>query len=232
MDPRTRNYQKLKALSDFAEVDAPATVEIAQPDACPYEEQMILRMLVRPKYGGFVIPPELEWLRPIILEAAEYDEKLTGIKGGWVYVTVRHGPTVSRTDDEWHLDGASFRTSLIPERNYVWVSHTGPEYKEGKIDWPDDFDPNRHDLFTYASAALAGEPVKVAPEREWLLMPPFCLHRRNPKTQGQYRTFIRVGFPDIEGRDINNTDNPLLPTPFYGRDPVKNFRDNLEVYGA
>jgi len=229
MSALDRNYQKLKTLSDFRVIDAPAVVsDLSQPESCPHQEQMILRMLVRPKYsGGFYIPPELEWLRDTIMEVSEYDRKLTGIRDSWCYVTVRHGPVITETDDEWHFDGASFRTTLIPERNYVWVSHTGPEYKTGSVTYPDSFDPNRHNLFSFASDALEDQPVQVAPEREWLLMNPFSLHRRNPKTQGQYRTFIRISFPDIEGRDVMNTPNPLLDTPAFGRNPVQDFRNKL-----
>jgi len=227
-----RNLQKIKTLSDFSKVDEPGVILASQPNNFPSSDQMILRMLVRPKYGSWKIPPELSWLRKNILEIASIDKKITGIKDSWCYVTVRHGPVSSVTDDEWHFDGASFRTDIIPERNYVWVSKMGPQYKLGNINWPDDFDPVRHNLFSFAEKSLQDSPVLSSPEKAWMLMTPFCFHRRNPLTSGMtQRTFIRISFPDIEGRDINNTHNSLLPTPFFGRDPVNSFRNNLQKYG-
>jgi hypothetical protein len=229
--PVLRDFQKIKSMDDFRKTDPPILVDgISQPTLPPLHSQMILRMLVRPKYGDFRIPSELSWLESQIREAAALDAQLTGIKDSWCYVTVRHGPTVSKTDDEWHFDGASFRTGLIPERNYIWVNHTGPQYKTGEIEWPEDFDPTKHNLFTYASRALSDADIQTAPSGKWMIMTPFCLHRRDPATNGTYRTFLRISFPDIEGRDINNTHNHLLPTPFFGRDPVKDFRNHLKDY--
>ncbi len=44
------------------------------------------------------------------------------------------------------------------------------------------------------------------------------------------RTFVRVCFTDIEARDINNTQNPVLPAYAFERNPVKTFRNNLKNY--
>lgn len=227
MPALNRNYQKLKSLDDFSILDAPAPIDAPTPEECPFESQMILRMLVRPKYGTFKIPPELHWLEDIIYELARIDRELTGIKDSWCYVTVRHGPVISVTDDEWHFDGASFRTSLIPERNYVWVNHTPMQYKLGNLIFPRDFDPNRYNLFSFAAWSVRHRPIETTEAKQWYLINPFCLHRRDPNTVPESRTFLRISFPDIEGRDINNTPNPLLETPAWGRDPVANFRNNL-----
>jgi hypothetical protein len=228
-----RDFQKIKEMVDFSQLDAPHMVSAPSPnlETAP-KEQMILRMLVRPKYGALRIPAELEWLRETILSFIELDREITGIADSWCYVTVRRGPVTSVTDDEWHFDGASFRTDIIPERNYVWVDKVGPQYKTGQIDWPVDFDPNKHNLFSYAEKALKDEPIQRMKERCWGLMSPFVFHRRDPATNGMSdRTFIRISFPDIEGRDINNSHNPLLPTPFFGRNPVRSFRNRLRNYG-
>lgn len=187
-------------------------------------------MLIRPKYGQFKIPPQLDWLRTTIHKLSVIDQQTTGILQSWCYVTVRRCIADFVTDAEWHYDGASFRTDLIPERNYVWVSHTGTEYKSGAVKFPSDFDPTKNDLFTYAIKYLKETPSKNMEPRMWYRIDPFLLHRRPPITNNQPRTFIRISFPDIEGRDINNTPNPLLATPFHGRDPVKSFRDNLQEY--
>jgi hypothetical protein len=227
-----RNFQKIKELTDYSNLDEPELLSEHIPAEIPNAPAlMVLRMLVRPKYGQWSIPPELEFLRETIKQLSEYDQARTGIKDSWCYVTVRHGPVVSETDDEWHFDGASFRTDIIPERNYIWTNHSPTEYKTGGLKIPEDFNPIIHNLFSFAEHQLAQEPVKAVREKTWYLLSPFCLHRR-PKIQdpSRSRTFIRICFTDIEGRDKNNTDNPLLPTPFFGRDPVNTFRKNLKNY--
>ena len=228
-----RDFQLLKRLQDdFHDLDAPIPCDIRQPTPPQVESQMILRMLVRAKYGEMKIPWKLSWLNDVIHEVSEYDMGLTGIRDSWCYVTVRHGPVVTRTDSQWHFDGASFRTELIPERNYVWVNHTPPQFKTGKLLIFDSFDPLKHDLFRYAEERLVHNPIQEAEAKQWMMMTPFCFHRRNPQVPEGSRTFIRISFPDIEARDINNTHNPLLPTPAYGRDPVKSFRNRLSRYSV
>jgi hypothetical protein len=229
-----RNYQKLKTLHDYGVLDAPEAVgipSIIDNHLCSLpEEQMILRMLVRPKYAiNWMIPNELQWLSSYIYWLYKDDMEATGIVDSWCYVTVRRGPVNTKTDDEWHFDGASFRTDLIPERNYIWVDNYGPQYKLGGLSFPLDFDPTKHNLFKFAESQTRDNEILTAPTRTWLRINPFCLHRRNPQATG-HRTFVRVCFTDIEGRDINNTSNPLLSTPAFGRDPVKSFRNNLFTY--
>jgi hypothetical protein len=226
-----RNYQSVKTLKDFETIDPPDLLSY-QPVVPEIEDLRILRMLVRPKYGALYIPEVLKPLQLVIHQMIAWDKYLTGIDHSWVYVTVRSGICNYVTDDEWHFDGASFRTDIIPERNYVWVSHYPFQYKTGKIEWPADFDPNKHNLFTYASRALEDKPIRTVMPKNWYLVSPFVLHRRDPASNGKRRTFIRISFPDIEGRDINNTENPMLSTPFFGRDPVKSFRNNLVDYNG
>jgi hypothetical protein len=51
----SRNYQKLKTLSDFRTLDAPhplASWEIGNPPECPHEAQQVLRM-----HTGMCISP-------------------------------------------------------------------------------------------------------------------------------------------------------------------------------
>lgn len=228
----SRNFQKLTELDDFRKLDAPFPISIPSPESCPAETQMILRMLVRPKYGPFLIPDSLRWLEPIILNIAWLDSFHTEINASWCYVTVRHGMPASKTDDEWHFDGVSFRVELIPQRSYIWVNHTPTEYKTGSLDFPKDFDPNRHNLFRFAAKQLENATIKLCKTKQWYLISPFCLHRRPPETPNTSRTFIRISFVDIEIRDVKNTPNPLLPTPVFGRNPVESFRNNLENYAA
>lgn len=228
---KMRNFKKLKTLGDYSILDAPKAIHIGNVKL-PSFEQSILRMLVRPKYGNWFIPSKLNWLKRNIYNAARFDERMTEIKHSFCYVTVRHGKLFSETDDEWHFDGSSFRTDLIPERNYIWVSDFPTEYKMGRLEFPKDFDPIKHNLFKFADAITNGSKIRATKSKRWYLLTPFCLHRR-PKINGDiFRTFIRICFTDIEGRDINNTLNPLLETDAYGRDPVRTFRDRLLDYHA
>jgi hypothetical protein len=225
----TRDPLKLKSLSDFSVLDAPDFIGPYNPRV-PEKEQMILRMLVCPKYGTLRIPQELSWLSGAIETISEHDKAVTGIADSWCYVTVRHGKVKSTTDDEWHFDGASFRVEHIPERNYIWSSADPTEYKTGKLSIPEDFDPMRHHLFKLAEAQTKDEPIKTIKARCWYRLSPFCLHRRPTINHDGIRTFIRVSFTDIEIRDVNNTQNPLIPTNAYGRDAVKAFRKQLQEY--
>jgi hypothetical protein len=225
-----RNYQKIKTIDDFRELDSPVPINVAW-DVTPTESrQMVLRMLVKPKYGDWKIPDELFWLKDTLMKLHQIDTKATGILESNCYVTVRHGIPESQKDDEWHFDGASFRVDTIPERNYILVSHTPTEYKSGKLDIPEDFDPLKHDLFHFAAKQLKDAEITTIECNRWYLLNPFCLHRRNPNTPQIPRTFIRVSFVDIEIRDVNNTQNSLLPTPAFGRDPVHTFRNKLIKY--
>ena len=226
-----RNFQKIKEIQDYNQLDAPELVSVVnKPDIANHEELMVLRMLVRPKYGKFIIPESLKFLEETILELSAIDVLRTGIEESWCYVTIRHGEVKSETDDEWHFDGSSFRTDIIPERNYIWVDNNPTEYKEGNLSIPEDFDPINHNLFTFAEHQLKDNEIKTCEVDKWYLLSPFCLHRRPDIADGTKRTFYRICFTDIEGRDINNTPNPLLHTEFYGRNPVQSFRNKLKDY--
>lgn len=226
-----RNFQKIKTIDDYQTLDAPVGVWVNAETPYPNSEiMMVLRMLVRPKYGSFIIPRELLFLERIIKELSNVDYSITGIKDSWCYVTIRHGIPNTVTDDEWHFDGSSFRTDIIPERNYIWVDHSPTEYKVGKLEIPFNFDPVVHNLFTFAAYQLRNKCVYFAEVKKWHMLSPFVLHRRPSNLAEKCRTFYRICFTDIEGRDINNTPNPLLPTPFFGRDPVKTFRNKLKNY--
>lgn len=224
-----RQFTKIKELSDYNILDSPEEVkyDIGSPE---FEDNYILRMLIKPKYGKFKIPDNLKMYENIIRNLQLYDIQRTGIYESWCYVTIRAGIVTSTTDDEWHFDGSSFRTDIIPERNYIYTTSHGTEYKEGNLNFPSDFDPNHYNLFTFASEQLKNSPTLKTGVFQWYLLSPFCLHRRPSITKNTNRFFMRVCFTDIEGRDVNNTLNPLIPTPFYGRDPVKTFRNKLKNY--
>lgn len=221
------DFTKLKSIDDFNELLPPIEIPYDCHPVCPYDEQMILRMLVRPKYSNeFFIPPVLSWLAPTIKNFYHYDTAITSIHHKWAYVTVRHG-IEKEPDTEWHLDGGSLRVELIPERNYIWVSDDGIEYKTGNVIFHDGFDPVKQNLFKYMLDNIRDEKDFIAPGKKWNLIHPFVFHRKSPTVVGTHRTFVRITFPDIEIRDVNCTQNPLLPTNAFGRDPVKSFRDRL-----
>jgi hypothetical protein len=225
-----RNFKKLKSLSDYLILDVPIHGMGAFNSSKIPREQQILRMLVKTKYSDeFKIPDELKYLESEILRLWELDKELTGIRNSWCYITVRSG-VAEGNSDEFHFDGGSMRVDLIPERNYVWVNKFGIEYKLGSVKYPDDFDPMKHNMFTFAEESVTDRRVWESATNQWILLTPFCLHRRNPESNGHERTFIRVSFVDIEVRDVRCTQNSLLPTEAYGRDPVKTFRDKLTNY--
>lgn len=220
-------WTKLKTLDDFKHMIGPEYVPMESPPLPPENEQWVLRMLVRPKYGDWIIPPALKYLEPQIKALALFDEQTTGISNSWCYVTVRHGPPTCQNDDEWHLDGASLRVELISERNYVWYNHTAMQYKTGSVNFPVDFDANKHHLFTHIAKELEDRPIYHAPPDTWWRLSPRCLHRRNPEVPNISRTFYRISFIDIEVRDEAATQNPLLRTEAWGRNPVQSFRNQL-----
>lgn len=223
-----RNFQKIKTLDDWNTLDPPLPV-LSGFDMNPPEDQQILRMLVRPKYGTLKTPNQLTWLDDAIFNLSKLDEELTGIKNSWCYVTVRSGLPFPSTD-EWHFDGASLRTELIPERNYVWCSKYGFQYKMGDLGYPEDFDPQTHDMFSYAREQLKDNAILTSQVNQWYLLSPFCIHRRDPESTGHHRTFVRISFIDIEVRDLKCTQNPRHPTCSFDRDPVKSFRSKLKDY--
>ena len=228
-----RNPKKICTLSDFETLDAPERLEICNPSwVAPMPvEQHVLRMLVKPKYGKFSIPEELNGLRDWIFFLYGYDSEMSQIENSWCYVTVRHGIPWSERDDEWHFDGVSFRTELIPDRNYIWVNRAPTQFKTGSLTIPSDFDPAKYNFHTFAAKQLEHNVIQEIEAQSWYYLSQFCLHRRQPdmdKTTS--RTFIRISFTDIEIRDEMNTQNPLLPTDAYGRNPVKSFRNQLIDY--
>ena len=188
----------------------------------PLEPQMILRMLVKsPGSGGFRIPSELGWLGNLILGLNEIQRTLAGKDHPFVYVTVRHGPVISETDDEWHVDGFSMRIPHVPEQNYIWMSHTGTEVLEGPFNLPEDFDGMRHNLHHYFQDHCKGTVNTLEP-RTVHGIDPYVVHRRPVLPPTISRTFIRISFVPIEIEDDTCMINPLIPrTKPYNREDIR-----------
>lgn len=194
----------------------------------PYEEQHILRMMIRtPNSDGFQIPPELEWLRPTIYYTwgvQEYDK----IPVKFVYVTVRHGMVKSVTDDQWHVDGFSMRIPHIPEQNYIWTSSRGTQMLDQEIELPDDFDPFKHNIHLFFQAVAKAENVRIMTPRTLWRIDPYVVHRRPQVPLLVRRTFFRISFVPVEIEDDTCTINPLIPREKpYGR---KDIRSTLKGY--
>lgn len=230
MEPR-----KLKTIESFNNLIAPVTLgrypDCLRNNTTPENPQRILRMLIKAKYSyELLIPEELEWLREDIEHLMTEDKYRTEIpsRDSWIYVTVRHGPE-PEPDNAWHLDGASLRVELIPERNYIFTRGAPIKYATGTFEPPLFFDPLEHNLFDAIMDYGDLSKVQFAPENQWLLLNPNCFHA-GTSLKYCWRTFVRVTFVDIEIRDARCTQNPLLRTEAYGRNPVASFRDNLKVF--
>lgn len=197
--------------------------------SCPYDEQYILRMCISDNGKNFVIPDELRWITPILVEALNH--QLNAIDGDkqYCYITVRHGVVKSVTDDEWHVDGFSTRIAHVPEQNYIWTNSIPTEYTNVSVKFPDDFDPLKHNVNHFLEHNIASE-VKRCKENVVYCIDPYILHRRPKVSTGRIRTFIRVSFVPIMINDVNNTQNPKLIQQ-YTQDGVQ-FRNKLEKYGS
>lgn len=211
-----------KLLSPKAVFGQPAeevTRLAVRPPNC---SQMILRMMIRnPASSGWQIPSELDWLAATIIACDEM-QKLHGIVQPFVYVTVRHGPVVSETDDQWHVDGFSMRTPHVPEQNYIWANSFGTEALYQKMELPVDFDPMKHNIHEYFQDQADLEMIHMLRPMTLYVIDPYVIHRRPSLPKSTFRTFFRISFVPIEIEDDTCTINPLIPRlrP-YGRQDIR-----------
>lgn len=195
----------------------------------PAGEQHILRMMVKtPKIEAFQIPPELEWLTPIIGLTYCTQEFEAGIPTKFVYVTVRHGVVRTKTDDTWHVDGFSMRVPHPPEQNYVWASAPGTELLDQPMLLPDDFDPMKHNIHKFFQDVGDERNVRIMEPGKLWRIDPYVIHRRPKVAEGTRRTFFRISYVPIEIEDDTCMINPLIPREKpYGR---RDIRRDLERY--
>ena len=184
----------------------------------PQNTLKILRMMI---FDGerWRIPRVLHWIWPAIefgITKEEYD---------FCYVTVRHGVVDYITDDKWHVDGFSMRTSHIPETNYIWTDHSSTEWLDQKFEFPYSFDPLKHNIHWYIQDHADDHAIKQMKPRHIYRITPYTPHRRPPNTSRTWRTFIRVSFTPIEIKDDTCTRNPLFEPRVYNS---VDFRDSLE----
>ncbi len=190
-------------------------------------DQYVLRMLLKtPDTRGYVIPDELEWVRPTLTLAASLQSSLF-VDHPFVYVTVRSGVVKTTADSEWHVDGFSMRTPHAPEQNYIWTDCHPTEYLDQQFTIPADFDPFAHNLHTYFHDNADSTKIKLLGSQKLHIIDPYVVHRRPQVPVGTQRAFVRISFVPIEIEDDTCTPNPLLPRKFYNR---KDIRKTLVPY--
>lgn len=180
-------------------------------------DQYILRMMIRsPETTGFVIPPELQWIKEFVTFTNNLQNNLFRYHP-YVYVTVRCGVVKSVTDDEWHVDGFSMRTPHVPEQNYIWSDSNSTEYLEQRFHIPHDFDPMRHNIHTFFQDNADESKIKALPVNHISIIDPYVVHRRPVLPVGTVRKFFRISYVPIEIESDTCMQNPLLPVRKYNR---------------
>lgn len=222
--------ERIINLKQFSQKNAPEKVSLQSDVVCPYDEQKVLRCVIKVQFGEYIVPENLEWVRPLLEEAIRYQEKEIGIKHSFCYITVRHGVVDTKTDDEWHVDGFSQTITHIPEQNYIWTDKDPTEYVDIPFYFPEDFDSSKHNIHYFFQDNIDEDTqIKKMEAKTLYCCDPYVVHRRPKDTFGEKRTFIRISFCPIEIIDSNNTINPELIRET-NRDGVKDFRDNLIRY--
>lgn len=216
------------SLKEFETAGTP--LELGEIDLNPNSDfQYILRMPIRIYGGEYTIPEELEWVRPMF-ERALNAQLSMGIDHPFCYITIRHGEVISKTDDEWHVDGFSVKIPHTPEQNYIWCDVDATEYADISVKFPQDFDARFYNVNHYLQKNINPTNIGKCEAGKIYCMDPYNVHRRPPSAKDMKRTFIRISFVPIEINDVNNTQNPMLPHQEYDQDGVV-FRNNLKTYG-
>jgi hypothetical protein len=222
---RARQILSIDSFNEENDIDCVGNYKLE----CPFERQYILRMIVRHAHSDWMIPDRLQWLKPLIMMAEEYQKEVIKIKHLCCYVTVQHGLVTSTSDDKWHTDGFSTKISHLPEQNYIVSNCIPTEYVRKAIKFPLDFDPLKHNVHKYLASQINDDDVKTLFSNKVYCMDPYNIHRRSFVPNNVVRTFARVSFTPIEVMDDNNTPNPLLQMPNYNRDGVQ-IRNRLIDY--
>jgi hypothetical protein len=230
-------------LEQYAEINLPEDVKYV-PINVPTEPQYVLRVMINRPLDPFNtvlerVPEDLQWTKNLIQESLEYQLNIVKMRHAFMYLTVRNGPVVSTTDDEWHVDGFSMRISHLPEQNYVWVKGETTECCSVCCQFPSDFDPLKHNIQTFFQDKFNPIekkdklPIRRIKSETITAMDPYITHRRPSITNpSKPRTFVRVSFVPIQIQDKNNTLNPLLheKDQISTIDGVVDFRDKLLRY--
>ena len=177
----------------------------------PVEPQFVLRMPIQvPGKKGLYIPSDLLWLESFI-EECQYSQNTMRVHHDFVYITVRHGPMCTTTDDLWHVDGFSMRIPHLPEQDYLWTDRHPTEALLQPQRLSASFHPLRHNIHHTFQDTADESNIVVLESGRCYLTDPRVIHRRPQIPKGLWRTFVRVSFVPIPIRDNTNTCNPLLP---------------------
>lgn len=223
-----KRAKKIISLKQFNKKNKPEKICFMDVK-CPYEEQYILRILIKRQNEDFKLPKELDWLKPLLDESIKYQKEKIKINHSFCYITIRHGVVKSKDDDVFHSDGFTMKTNIIPEQNDIWSTIKSTEYIVKKIKFPIDFNPLKHNIHFYFQDIIKENKIKKMKEKTLYCLDTYVIHRRPKLIKSIKRTFVRITFSPIEIIDINNTLNPLIETN-YKRDGLKDFRDHLIRY--
>lgn len=192
----------------------------------PENPLYILRMLIRSQNEDqYSAPDNLFFLKPFIDACIAYQKKYVRVRHPFLYLTVRHGPVVSETDDEWHVDGFSMKYNHLPEQSYIWANHSPTQFGTVELDIK-GFNPAKHNIHKLIQRHNPLPAVGSRPNAIYCI-DPYIIHRRPPNlNKDAWRSFVRVTFSPIEIRDVNNTLNPFVVSN-NDFDGVKQFRDKL-----
>ncbi len=197
----------------------------------PESSQYVLRCPIKIPGSILELPDELQWTADFVSASYDYQQSVVGVDQPYAYLTVRHGPVVSRTDDALHVDGFSMKVPHIPEQNYVWANRLPTEVLAFGIAMPDDFDPLRHNLQYFIQDSIPPNcEIQSLSEQTIYAMDPYIFHRRPKIAQSIARTFVRLSLTPIPIDDVNNHINPAFGNICSDYDGVTEFRDTLERY--
>jgi hypothetical protein len=181
----------------------------------PNDPFYIRNMLIfdRSQSADLQLPDNLIWVLKFVKECLAYESIIRSPRK-LGYLTIRSGPVITRTDDQWHTDGFSTRVICLPQLSYFWSNKYPTQYVEYPFELPEDFDPLKHNLFKYIEKTLStNQEVKKVSSHSINLFDPYVIHRRQPNISNEIRAFVRYTSSEIYIPDINLTQNHLLLNP-------------------
>lgn len=186
------------------------------------EYMYILYMPIRFPKGDYVIPSQLEAIKPL-LEEVRYSDK------DYVYVTVKHmihGVGSSFNRDGWHSDGY-----MSDDVNYVWCSNESTHFTEVTVDSSSLVGDHTKDLLKLNElVAHQSQPVVQYPEKTLLRLDQYNIHRApiNKNSTEVERTFIKISVSPDKYNLKGNSRNPLLNYSWDMKERVVELRNDTK----
>lgn len=189
-------------------------------DLSPVEMMFWMYCPVRTPGSHFVIPPNLERFKPILLAA--FNSEASGDSDRYVYLTAKTlwvgGDNIGNRPG-WHSDG--FGTDDI---NYIWYDRAPTEFIEDSFTLPGDCE----DAMVAMTVRAAARPLVTYPDKHLLRLTPSCIHRSPVRFAEGMRTFVKVSISteryNLEGNSINHgliEHWPLVPREAVRNHPVR-----------